>query len=663
MKLNENEEDYVIINILFSGKIKSLKCNYYMDFKEILKLFVNEYLKSNIDLDNLTFKVNEKECLPEELLEFYKKNIEDNCIFELSRKKVEENKKNNFVSLNSSENKLNLEENKDLNDRITIVVYKPILKNKLCRDINKNLEYIPKPIKPIFAKKEEENNKFDLEINIKFSKTYQNFFHEKFNSNLFGILKLCLLKEIALISDCHIIENLPDYISNIMTILKKGEIKEKEAKEDLLQILKKIKGGNIINFSKYVDDLISQSDINKYLISQLNEKKKSDIIYIQNCLGKYVEYAKKFEQEFERAKKNSIFEYSIISLSIIEREDINKFERNREKCENRVDRILFHGTTHDSIPKILTDIFKKAYCIQHGEGVYFTEDLDSCWIYGSEKINKNLNSSHRNLNIPKIGEFFSFIASAIYYNKYGFKRVYNNEYNPKKNEINFALAEMEGLNTVLEKKPDKTKFYSTEYVINHLDQIFPFMSLKLKRDEYCVIWRDNNFSSKPVYGNKFDKIFKKFLKERMKYINQIAKFNIYPCETSKEALNLIKRKKYNKIILLSNIGTNLEGKQFIIDARKIIGNNVIVLFLAYNTDHLNWIKKFPNSLFSNEPNFYEKYLDCFYDKNEKECKEAIFKLKKKMEKHYGVKFNLDDKCLEYPFFNNKKLKKFSDLSF
>ena len=145
-----------------------------------------------------------------------------------------------------------------------------------------------------------------------------------------------------------------------------------------------------------------------------------------------------------------------------------------------------------------------------------------------------------------------------------------------------------------------------------LNQICPFMSLKLKRDEYCVIWRDNNFSNKPIYGNEYDVIFKKFLKERIKYINQMANFNIYPCESSEEALKLIKRKKYNKIILISNVGKDLGGKKFINMARKVIGNDVISLFLAYDIDHLKWIKNFKNALFSNETGFYEKYLDyCF----------------------------------------------------
>ena len=328
-----------------------------------------------------------------------------------------------------------------------------------------------------------------------------------------------------------------------------------------------------------------------------------------------------------------------------------------------MDRVLFHGTSYDSISSILTDLFRKSSCAQHGKGVYFTEDIDSCWIYGSEKKNKNIFNNNRNLNIPKVGDYFSFIASAIYYDKKGFKRVYDNKYNPKKNEVNFSYAEMKRLETILDEVPDKTKLYGTEFAINNLDQICPFMSLKLKRDEYCVIWRDNNFSSKPVYGNKFDKIFKKFLKERMEYINLMAKFNIYTCETSEEALKLIERKKYNKIILISNIGTDLGGKKFIINARKIIGNEVIALFLAYNTDHLEWVKNFKNAIFSNEPEFYEKYLDCFFDKNEDECKKALRNLIEKMEAHYNVTFNFDDKYLEFPYYKNKKIKKLCDLTF
>ena len=187
------------------------------------------------------------------------------------------------------------------------------------------------------------------------------------------------------------------------------------------------------------------------------------------------------------------------------------------------------------------------------------------------------------------------------------------------------------------------------------------MSAKLKRSEYCVIWRDNNFSSKSVYNNKFDAIFKKFLEERMEYINQQGNFNIYPCETSEEALKLVERKKYNKIILISNIGTDLGGKKFIINARKILGNDVLALFLAYNIKHLEWVKDFNNALFSNEPKFYEKYLNCFYQNNNDKIDDNIKLLINEMEIFYKIKFKFDNNYLNFPLY--KESGKYSDLTF
>ena len=146
----------------------------------------------------------------------------------------------------------------------------------------------------------------------------------------------------------------------------------------------------------------------------------------------------------------------------------------------------------------------------HGEGVYFTESLDYCWYYG------NTGGNRENLNIiPKIDETFTLIASSIYFDKTRKEIVDNSEYTPKKNEINFAYVDS-NTDTIAkpkygtEVKPDFTKFIGTEYVIWDLNQICPFMSAKLKRNEFCIVWRDNNFSAKPIYNNEFDNIFKEF---------------------------------------------------------------------------------------------------------------------------------------------------------
>ena len=137
--------------------------------------------------------------------------------------------------------------------------------------------------------------------------------------------------------------------------------------------------------------------------------------------------------------------------------------------------------------------------------------LDYCWFYGGAISNRSNGNK-----IPILNETFTCIVNSIYYDKNGYRKVTDYKYTPKKNEINLAYAK-EDFSTIID-YPNKHKFFGTEYVIWDLDQICPFIDAKLKRKEYRIIWRDNNFSSNPVYNNNFDEIFKKFLKERMRYI-------------------------------------------------------------------------------------------------------------------------------------------------
>jgi len=382
------------------------------------------------------------------------------------------------------------------------------------------------------------------EINIKFiedpnnsNKSYISIFKKEKEKNLYGLLKVCLMKEISSKLDEEQIKKLPEFLSYIVQILKKGYISGEIKKEEIKDVLKKMEGSNILNFSRFIEKSINDEHIN-LLMQCLNKEDLEKINDIQKRLINYNEYIKLFEKDFEEKKRNSIFEFSIISMVIMEREDFQIFEKERKNCPNRVDRILYHGTSIEPISCILTGYFRKSTerCYQHGKGVYFTDMLDYCWFYGGAEGNR----SNKN-KIPKIDDTFTCIANVIYYDKNGYRKVIDHEYTPEKNEINFAYAD-EDFDTI-EDYPDKSKFFGTEYVIWDLNQICPFIGAKLKRKEFCVIWRDNNFSSKPIYNNEFDQIFKDFLKERLTYIEQYAEFNIYPCETSEEALKLVERKK------------------------------------------------------------------------------------------------------------------------
>ena len=177
-------------------------------------------------------------------------------------------------------------------------------------------------------------------------------------------------------------------IKYIINILKNGYIEQDEdIKNAIKEVLKKMKGSNIINFSEYVDEIIDQKQLDKIinLLDNENFKKISDIYY---RLSRYNEYMTFFMSELEKAKKESIFEFNVISLVVMEREDFEKFEQEREKCPNRVDKILFHGTSVEPISCILSNKFLKSVrSCQHGKGVYFTDFLDYCWFYGGENSN------------------------------------------------------------------------------------------------------------------------------------------------------------------------------------------------------------------------------------------------------------------------------------
>ena len=129
-------------------------------------------------------------------------------------------------------------------------------------------------------------------------------------------------------------------------------------KENINSILKKIRGSNIINFSRYVDEIINAKELEN-IISLLGKEDFDEINDIKNRLSVYNDYIKIFDKEFEKAKRGNIFEFSIISLVVIEREDFETFEIEREKCPNRVEKILYHGTSIEPISCILTGLFKR----------------------------------------------------------------------------------------------------------------------------------------------------------------------------------------------------------------------------------------------------------------------------------------------------------------
>ena len=129
--------------------------------------------------------------------------------------------------------------------------------------------------------------------------------------------------------------------------------------KNIKNVLEKLEGSNIINFANFVDEVMDSNQINK-ILKLLEKNDLEEMNDIKSRLSKYIQSIKLFNKEFEISKRESIFEFSVISLVVIEREDFEVFERERENCPHRVDKILYHGTSIEPILSILTGLYRKS---------------------------------------------------------------------------------------------------------------------------------------------------------------------------------------------------------------------------------------------------------------------------------------------------------------
>jgi hypothetical protein len=490
-------------------------------------------------------------------------------------------------------------------------------------------------------------------------------FHVNINLNesdeeripLNGILRLILIKHIASNIDANQIES--DEIKKIILELQKDIKMKDNPQEDIKTNLEQNDGNNILAYSNYVCSIINDNIIYD-LLNQVSSKKKNDILKYWSVLSKYEPFNKLFEVELFKAIERSYFDYSLIGLSLYQQTNRKKFIETMEKCPNLVVRYLFHGTQLDPISKIITNGFLYTRKAFYGMGIYFSDMLDYVSFYSG---GKNYDSRRDNFgSILEVNDTFSCVSAEVYYNKSKKREIYDYSlfvdeldhfptYQELKRDYPNQMVENQGIHFArvepnqgqIRKKEEieddikEGRFIGTEYVITEMDQILPLYGLKFKRNEYFVIWRDNHF--------KGDNDYSDYLKERKLFIYEIAKMNAYFESSLEKALEIIKRKKSNKIILISNIGLDKAGKKFVEVARKILGFNVMVLFFSANPDHFSWLQEFPNALYTSNEDFYQKYILNYNEK-------GLLDLKKEVEECYDINLKFEDNFLKFPKFVN-----------
>ena len=485
---------------------------------------------------------------------------------------------------------------------------------------------------------------------------------------LSGILHLCNLKNIARYIDLKKIKD--NTIREIMKDLKEGIELSDNPQTDIKESLTKKDGNNILTFINYLNKKIKNQDV-KDLIDLIDDNKREDINAFWSILSKYQDFNILFEKDFSKMIENSYIDYSLVSVQIYQHKRRKDFIQKLKACTNCEVRYLLHGTQIDPISKILTDEFKYTRKAFYGMGVYFTDMID----YASFYCGGNSLSNRRDLwgKIIPFGEAISCIASEVFYDKDKKNKIYKANvvklnhfptYEEIKNNYENLMVEKNGINFIevetihghsfnseegIDVARKKGRFIGNEYVITEMEQILPLYGLTLKRNEYLVIWRDPCFDKKNEWDN--------FLEQRKMFIYKESKMNAFFVGTIEKGLEIILRKRYNKIILISNIGKDLSGKKFVEVARKILGFDVMVLFFSNNSSNFGWLQKFPNALYTNMNNFYEKYIANY---NEEKLKE----LKKEVENQYKIKLNFTKDFMKFPNFGKEKYEElfFNDIN-
>ena len=464
-------------------------------------------------------------------------------------------------------------------------------------------------------------------------------------------------------------ENVNDMANKIMNnkFLCFGNIKPDFVQKSVLDLNEPENQKNLKNlFTSYNDNIENKKtniyeysknftvkDFSKFIDLLSNEADKQEL----NQFNKNFEEFYDTENELEEALKNSIFEYKIINIYLINR-DNTQYKIQKKSCPNKEVKLLFHGATPDAITSILSDNFNcnsKKHII--GQGSYFTDSLDYVWYY-TGNIRRE-----RFLELPKVNQTFSFIASEIYFDSTKKEIVYNND---KKDEYvdenGVRCGKVDGTSRFLNKNAIRNNkgFIANEFLISYPNQILPIYAITMKRSDYLIIWRDYNFDPKNP-NNYEDEYFKEMLifnEEIKKFAQREVDSKVYYIKTSEESLSLIKRKKYNKIILITN-GNN-EARQYIEDARKIIGSDCIALVSAYEPgNHFDWIQDFKNTLISNSLDFHKRFIKSVISFD----LDGLKILKTDIENYYDIQFKYFNQSELLKFPNFKINGKFMDLEF
>lgn len=365
---------------------------------------------------------------------------------------------------------------------------------------------------------------------------------------------------------------------------------------------------------------------------------------------KYVEFLQNHKEDFAKAERKirkdiakDQYELVIVAQSVITNKFLDEYQRIKDSLDpfDVKEKFLYRGALLNkhfmAIEKGFNDNVKGSKGALFGLGVYATQNLFyACYygngngcekvkiydrapvflcktVYNRNKIQEIKISDYKNDDVKN--HFLSQPISDDIKNNYG---------------IHHALVGRTSSWRAVDWRSPEAIITGEEFVFANRNQIVPICSFTVMRSDHYLLWKD-------------EKIDNEYNQSYFRNVNRKIQVNMYVKKTVEEALSFIRLKIKNRVKLITNGSQDFTGREFIIEARNIVGSNFICLVFSRHRYHCDWILQTENVLYTSKIDMFEKFSLLKMDEK------SLLGFIDELEKAEDLKFNInEDQMLYFP---------------
>lgn len=394
---------------------------------------------------------------------------------------------------------------------------------------------------------------------------------------------------------------------------------------------------------KKINDFLSKPSFNSLKIQyeareiNLNSLMLQVVEMVRNeHFPQRAKYFINLEQEYEKAKEqiiedNKMCKYEIKVIDGYRKED-DANPQNYNKTANRFayDEIkhiyLYHGNNLNG------DIENKSKILLNQSDKFLLNSF-----YLSDSIFYSCFSGKNKYGPLKINQGAHISYCKVLYNKYLLENIKVLKKNPRQIIQNKGaiVADIGDSNNnflpIDTSQTNENNITCKEFIINDINQILPLYSFRVVRKDYYILWKSDRINE-PINVND------------LKALNDNLQVNIYGCKTDEEAIEIIQRKRSNRLKLIVDKESDL-----IRQAREIIGSKFLC-FIFYDSGIIDELEgDTENVIFSSNREVFVKFC-----REGNVTKNFYEKFSEELQKDEENEFNINlDEIASFPHYEKE----------